>query len=308
MPAYTGSGPYCYTHSLRMVIGPSAPPPGVVETLTGSPFGAQLIGGSLPLFDPFGWDPEIGLDTAVGLLGRSCERSAGGTAEEALERLRAACARGPVLVGPVDMGLLLYRPGTPAPGEGDHYAVVLAAGGGTVLLHDPHGHPYATLPARAFADAWRAESVDYTDEPYVMRAGFTEERAVDPAEALRASLPGAVRWLEGRGDRPVPRGTLGGAAALEALAAQAERGLDARVRGLLAEFGVRLGARRLADAAGSLSLIGLEKAAAAADEQARAVGALQYPLATGDDEELASLLRRAAPGYRRLRDALTAEA
>ncbi|MFC4565179.1 hypothetical protein ACFO4E_25260 [Nocardiopsis mangrovi] len=307
MLAYTGSGPYCYTHSLRMVIGPDAPSPAVIETLTGSPFGAQLVAGVLPFFDPYGWDPEIGLDTAIDLLGWTCEHSAGGTADAALARLRAACARGPVLVGPVDMGLLLYRPGTPAPGEGDHYAVVLAFDGATVLLHDPHGHPYATLPAGAFADAWRADSVDYTDAPFVMRAAFARTRAVDPAAALRRSLPGAARWLAGRDDRPAPRATLGGAPALEALAAQVERGLDARVRDLLAAFGVRLGARRLGDAAHCLSLLGLERSAAEAAEQSRALGALQHPLVTGDDEALASGLRRAAPGYGRLRRALEAE-
>src|SRR5690606_33015459 len=103
MTAYTGSGPYCYTPSLTMVIGPDAPPPAVVETLTGSPFGAQLVAGALPFFDPSGWDPEIGLATAVDLLGWTCERSAGGSARAALDRLRAACAHGPVLAGPVDM-------------------------------------------------------------------------------------------------------------------------------------------------------------------------------------------------------------
>src|SRR5690606_2272123 len=308
MIAYTGSGPYCYTHSLRMVIGPDAPPPAVVETLTGSPFGAQLVAGALPFFDPYGWEPEIGLDTAVDLLGWTCERSAGGSARAALDRLRAACAHGPVLAGPVDMGLLLYRPGTPSPGEGDHYVVVLAADGATVLLHDPHGHPYATLSARAFAEAWRADSVDYTGEPFVMRAAFARRRTVDPAAALRRSLPGAARWLAGRGDRPVPDGSLGGAEALEAPAAQVEQGLDAQGRELPAALGVRLGARRLGDAADCLALLGVERSAAAATEQSRALGALQYPLGTGDDEGLAAGLRRAAPGYRRLHEALCAEA
>ncbi|MFD7917556.1 hypothetical protein ACFV30_44015, partial [Streptomyces sp. NPDC059752] len=110
MLGYVGSGPYCYTNSLAMMLGEESPSTSVIETLTGSPFGAQLIGGSLPLFDPYGWHPETGLDAAIALLGWSCERSDGGTPAEALERLRTACSRGPVLVGPVDMGLLLYQP------------------------------------------------------------------------------------------------------------------------------------------------------------------------------------------------------
>ncbi|MFI5530302.1 hypothetical protein ACIA8O_17355 [Kitasatospora sp. NPDC051853] len=307
MSGYTGSGPYCYTNSLAMLLGPAAPSTTVLETLTGSAFGAQLVAGELPFFDPYGWDPELGLDAAVELLGWRCDRTAGGTAEEAVERLRRACAEdGPVLVGPVDMGLLLYQPGTPNAEGGDHYVVVLEVGDGTVLLHDPHGHPYATMPLDAFTAAWEAKSVAYIAEPYVLRGGFVREREVGAEEALRASLPGAVRWLAGRQDLPVPPGSLGGAAAVEALAGQVEAGLAPGVRGLLQYFGIRVGVRRLVDAASCLTLLGLDAAAAEADAQARALGSLQHPVVTGDDVALAAGLRRLAPGYERLRLALEA--
>ncbi|MFD0386135.1 hypothetical protein ACFQ2B_38400 [Streptomyces stramineus] len=102
--------------------------------------------------------------------------------------------------------------------------IVLNVEGDTVHLHDPHGHPYATLPVTAFTAAWRAESVAYSDAPYVLRSGFVREHEVTPAEALRSSLPGAVRWLAGRQDLPMPPGSLGGAAALDAFADQVSRG------------------------------------------------------------------------------------
>nr|WP_311132645.1 hypothetical protein [Nonomuraea gerenzanensis]SBP00455.1 hypothetical protein BN4615_P9971 [Nonomuraea gerenzanensis] len=297
MFAYTGSGPYCYAHSLAMMLGPAAPPVGAIETLTGSPFGVQLIGGTQPFFDPYGWDPELGLDAAVELLGWTCERSHGGTAQEALARLRAG---GPALVGPVDMRLLPYTPG----GGGDHYVVVLAVERDTVVLHDPHGHPFATLPADDFLGAWRAEAVEYLDTSYVMRTGFVRVRDTSVEQALRASLPAAARWLAGRDDLPVPPGTLGGAAAVLRLAEQVDGGLDGTARGMLVHFGVRLGARRLADAAAWLGNVGLPEPAEIAWEQARVLGALQYPLVTGDDGAVAAGLRRLAPGYDRLRSAL----
>ncbi|MER5784129.1 hypothetical protein ABT104_20795 [Streptomyces mobaraensis] len=303
---YTGSGPYCYTHCLTMLLGPQAPAPAVVETLTGSPFGAQLMGDGQFFFDPYGWHPEIGVDTALDLLGRTCERTSGGTPDQAVARLRDACARGPALAGPLDMGLLLYRPGTPAPGEGDHYVLVLGVDGDTVLLHDPHGHPYATLPVAAFTAAWRAETVDYADAPYGLRTDFVRDREIAPAEALRRSLPGAVRWLAGREDLPMPPGSLGGAAAVDALADRVSRGLAPDVRTLLAEFGVRVGVRRLADAATCLAALGLTEAAAVADRQARLLGRLQLPLVTGDDRALEAGLRRLAPTYEQLRSALAA--
>ncbi|MFI6861077.1 hypothetical protein ACIBKZ_14440 [Streptomyces sp. NPDC050421] len=304
MTHYIGSGPYCYANSLAMVVGESAPPPAVIEVLTGSPFGFELLGGTLPLFDPYGWDPDHGLDAAITLLGARCARTAGGTAEVAEERLRAAAARGPVLVGPVDMGLLLHQPGTPTTDGGDHFVAVLEVDGGTVVFHDPHGHPFTTLPVADFLVAWEAKAVGYTDAPYVMRAGFVQERQVSAEDALRASLPAAERWLAGRHDRPVPAGTLGGAAGVEALADLAEAGLDARMRGFLAHFAIRVGARRLSDAAHCLDSLGLSAAASVAAGQARLVGSLQHPVVTGDDRVAADGLRRLAATYERLRTAL----
>jgi hypothetical protein len=72
---YIGSGPYCYANSLAMVLGPAAPSPAVIEVLTGSPFGAELLGGTTPLFNPLGWDPGNGLDAAIALLGWTCIRT-----------------------------------------------------------------------------------------------------------------------------------------------------------------------------------------------------------------------------------------
>ncbi|MEV0615596.1 hypothetical protein AB0I81_19940 [Nonomuraea sp. NPDC050404] len=283
-----------------MMFGPAAPAVGVVETLTGSPFGMQLVGGTQPYFDPYGWDPEIGVDAAVELLGWDCWRTHGGTPEEALDRLRAACERGPVMAGPLDLGLLTYSPGA----VGDHYVVVLEVSGDTVVLHDPHGHPFATLPVADFLASWRGEAVEYIDTSYVMRTDFVQVREISAPQALRESLPAAVRWLEGREDLPVQPGSLGGAAAAARLAEMVEDGLDDDVRGLLTYFGVRLGARRLDDAATWLSNVGLATAGDVAREQARVLGGLQYPLATGDDAAVAAGLRRLAPGYDRLRTAL----
>ncbi|MEU3051568.1 hypothetical protein ABZ705_34710 [Streptomyces sp. NPDC006984] len=284
-----------------MMLGEESPSTAVIETLTGSPFGAQLIGGTLPLFDPYGWHPEAGLDAAIPMLGWSCERSDGGTPTQALERLRAACAQGPVLVGPVDMGLLLYQPGTPNADGGDHYVVVLAADQDSVELHDPHGHPYATLPTHAFLAAWEARGISYIDAPFVLRNGFVRNRRVTPIDALRQSLPEAERWLAGRDDLPMPTGSLGGAAAVEALADMAAQGMPPGIRTLLTAFGVRVGARRLNDAATCLAELGLSRAASIAQCQARILGGLQYPLVHGDDQTAAARLRQLAPTYAQLR-------
>ncbi|ASF08540.1 hypothetical protein NBRGN_099_00360 [Nocardia brasiliensis NBRC 14402] len=292
MHAYIGSVPYCYSNSLAMLLGAHAPSPAVIETLTGSPFGVQLEGGTVPFFDPVGWHPEIGVRAAIELLGWSCTRSAGGPAPAALERLRDATRRGPVLAGPLDLGLLTYRPGAEAALGADHYVVVLAVAGDTVLLHDPQGHPFATLPTEEFLESWRGERVTYSDTPFVLRSDFVREREVSPVEALASSMPQAIRWTAGASD------------AAAAIADLVTRGLPAEIRGLLAEFGIRVGSRRLIDAAVSLTLLGRTAAAELAATQARLIGSLQYPLVAGDDSTVAATLRELAPGYDRLGAAL----
>ena len=301
---YIGSGPYCYANSLAMVMGARALEPSVIEVLTGSPFGATFIAG-LPFFSPVGWDPDIGLDFAITALGWACERTAGGDATEALGRLREASEAGPVLVGPVEFGLLRYLPGMGTPIGSDHFVVVIGVDHATVTLHDPHGHPYATLPHDAFTAAWRAETVPYPSTPFTMRAGFHRVRDVDVATALRRSLPDAVRWLEASSGEPSTTGRPGAGDAVERLAGLVAAGLDEQTHGHLIHFAVRVGTRRLADASVWLGAIGHDGAAEIADLQARLLGASQYDLVTGDHLAAAAALRALAPTYAQLRAALT---
>ena len=301
---YVGSGPYCYANCMAMALADGTEP-GLLEVLTGSPFGLELLGGRRPLFNPLGWDPGIGIDAALGLLGWSCERSDGGDADTALQRLRDAAASGPVLAGPLEMGLLPYQPDAAGAIGADHYLLVFAVDGDLVRFHDPHGHPYAALPAAAFAAAWRADSIGYAHAEYTMRASFRRVRAVNALDALRASVPAAAAWLAAEPTR-ASTGSLGTEQAAWALAGLAEAGLTDDQREDLIWFAVRVGARRLADAEYWLGQIGRHTAAMVAGAQARLVGALQYPLVIGDDAMVAQIMRDLAPTYQELRQALSA--
>ncbi len=286
---YVGSGPYCYANSLAMVLGAGAPPPSAIEVLTGSPFGFHLSGG-LAWFDPLGWDPDQGIDTALDLLGWTCERVSGGSAADAVERLRAA--GGPVVVGPVEFGLLLHHPGSGTVIESDHFMVVTAVTDGVVHFHDPHGFPHATLPVDEFTAAWESVTFEYPAEPFTMRSGFRRVREAAVVDALRTSLPEALRLLDHDGESP--------GAAVERFAGLVGDGLTPHQEGHLVHFAVRVGAHRLADAALWLGRLGLDAAAAVADRQARLVGGLQHPLVRGDRERVIELLTRLAPTYAEL--------
>lgn len=300
---YIGSGPYCYANSFAMIMGDHAPSTAVIETLSGGPFGMQLIGGRLPFFDPYGWDPGLGFGNLLDALGWSSTVSSGGDAGAAEARLRAAAADGPVWVGPVEMGYLAHQPEMRGPIEADHFVVVLDVGPDLVTMHDPHGFPYATLPVADFLTAWRADTLPY-GEPYTLRTGFRRRAEVTETEALRSGIGAATAWLDPDPAREVPAGTLGNGDAALALADLWDAGPDDGLRGHLAYFAVRVGARRLDDAATCLARIGLDAASAVLREQARLVGALQYPVVQRDDPTVARGLRELAPTYDRLRAAL----
>ncbi|MFI6515308.1 hypothetical protein ACIBF1_07075 [Spirillospora sp. NPDC050679] len=300
---YAGSGPYCYSNCLAMMLGDGAPPVAVIETVTGSPFGMQWIDGALPYFDPYGWNPEIGVEQALAALGWIAETSSGGPADAALERLASCSARGSVMAGPLEMGHLRYQPGMAGPIGADHYVIVLGIHDGQVISHDPQGYPFASLPLADFVKAWQADTLDY-GEPYTMRMNFTRIRNVGAGEAIAASIPRAVDWLSADPDlSPPPRGSANGDAAL-ALAAALEGGCEEALYEHLVHFAIRVGARRAADAAACLREVERTEAAAIMFRQARLIGSLQQSLAVGDHRSAADALRALAPTYAALRTEL----
>lgn len=289
---YAGNGPYCFTNSLLMMLGEAAPPVGVVETLTASPFGFQLLGGQIPLFDPYGWNPDLGLDQAIDLLGYRCNRTVHETEVDALDGLEFELASGPVLVGPVDMGLLAHQPGSDRASGADHFVVALAVDNGSIRFHDPQGHPNAVLPTEVFLAAWRAEQIGYlAQDAFVMRTCFKRVRCTSTQEALNASLDLARSWALNRGELPVPPGTLGGRAAYEQFAQQLLTASPA-ITNLLPHFSIPVGARRRSDAAMCFEAIGASGLAECFAAQTVILGSLQYPAVLGDNDTLARGCRR----------------
>jgi hypothetical protein len=301
---YVGNGPYCYTNSLVTVLGADAPTPAVVETLTGSSFGFQLLAGALPLFDPYGWNPDLGLTQALKLLGYTCRRETFQDAVEALTILRRRLAEGqPVLVGPVDMGLLAHQPDSDRATGADHFVVALEVTERDIVFHDPQGHPWAALPQEVFSTAWRAKEIGYADGAYAMRSRFERTERIRTDDALVSSLTVAREWLTGR-DLPVPPDTLGGRPAIERLAQLVKTGSQDGLAELLSRFSIPVGARRRADAAACFADVGATAVAEALHRQAREIGRLQYPAVRRDTQALARGLRRLGELHEELADAV----
>ncbi|MEC3976895.1 hypothetical protein [Amycolatopsis sp. H20-H5] len=293
---YLGNGPYCYANALSMIFGDAGPGPAALEILSGSAFGMTLRGEDLPYFSPAEWVPETGIPVILDLLGWTCDKQAS-TPEAAIAELREASRTNPVLAGPVEMGLLPHHPNMGVAIGADHFLVVFGVEGDLVRAHDPQGFPFATIPVDALLTAWNTESLVYDVPSYQIRKNFRQVREVPLETALRASLPAAVKWLEGNSSR----------LAAERLAEVVEAGPNHIQHKYLTEFSVSCGARRLADAAVLLHDLGAIAAAKVLDEQANLVGALQHPLTVGENATAAALLRRLAPTYERLRDELLQE-
>jgi hypothetical protein len=300
---YVGNGPYCYANSFSMMFGNAGPSAAVIQVAVGGPFGMQLIGGKTMFFDAYGWNPGLGFDPALDAIGWTSTETKGGEPDEALARLAKAAANGPVWVGPLEMGLFRHQPEMRGPIGADHYVVVLDVDQERVLIHDPQGYPYAEVPIDEFLTAWRAETIDY-GEPFTMRTDFVKVADVSAADAIRASIPNAIEWLSMRRGEDMPAGSLGNGDAAERVASMIADGANDGLREHLMYFAIRAGARGLSDTADCLRMAGLDRAATIAAEQARLIGSMQRPIATGDLPRAAAALRELAPTYDRLLAAL----
>jgi hypothetical protein len=297
---YVGNGPYCYANSFAMLLGEQSPSTAVIEVATGGPFGMQLVGGSLVFFDAYGWDPEQGFDQALAAIGWTSTASSGGSP---LDRLAAAAEKGPVWAGPLEMGHLHHQPEMTGPIGADHFVVVLDVNDERVLVHDPHGYPYAEVPVEDFLLAWRAETVSY-GQPYTMRTDFVKVADIADADAIRSTIPTAIARLAMESEAEMPPGSLGNGEAAERVAQLIEAGAGDGLREHLIYFAIRVGARRLNDTADCLLLAGYPEAARIAATQARLVGSMQHPMVTRDLRKAAAALRELAPTYDKLRAAL----
>lgn len=199
---YTGNSPYCYANSLHMCLSSAhaegLPEPGFLECMTIMPFGAcYLNDGSAHLWfpSPASIHPDTGLDIAIKNMGWSCESwhgeasGKGSEGDQALEQLQQGLQKGPVLLGPLDMGYLTYDPNCSRKVGTDHFVVALRIEADQVLVHDPQGFPFATLSTDDLISSWCAEKIGYNEHPYKMRHRFRQIEKMNRKEMITCTLP-----------------------------------------------------------------------------------------------------------------------
>ena len=283
--AYTGNSHYCYSNSLHMCLQHAGmanlPEPGLLECMTGMPFGALFMQFESPLFFPSHADlnPNSGLSRALSILGWTCTLWEGDDAETALEALKANLKKGPVLLGPLDLGFLPYDPNHRLKQGGDHFIVVLKLEDDRVQVHDPQFYPYAVLPVDDLMKAWNAADLGYATSAYTLRANFREERQVSTEDMRKATLEKARELINAAPSGPV---FFGGSKAFR-LAAEVIRGTPpGGFAAMLVHFVLPIGARRCLDAAEFMKSAGQTEVSDCIAKKAESYGLAQY-YATQED-------------------------
>ncbi len=282
---YTGNSHYCYSNSLHMCLKHAGmanlPEASLLECMTGMPFGALFLRFETPLFFPSHADvnPHSGLSRALSTLGWTCTLWQGDDAESALDTLKESLKKGPVLLGPLDLGFLPYDPNHRLKRGGDHFIVVLKLDGDRVQVHDPQFYPFAVLPVDDLMRAWNAAELGYATCAYTLRGDFREEQQVSTDDMLEDTLKNARELIHATPSGPI---FFGGSTAFR-LAAEVIRGEPSQAfAGMLVHFVLPIGARRCLDGADFMKSVGQTVAAEWMVKKAESYGLAQY-YATQED-------------------------
>lgn len=162
--SYIGKAEYCYSNSAAMLlssIGENIRPE-QIEVSAGIGLGAFLIKDTnLLYFSPLAIPPDVGLTKSLHILGFEFEERSFNQEEPPLEELKHVVKSSTVLIGPLDMGYLVYQKHQSPPRGADHYVLVYGIDSENIYLHDPYGYPNVFLTFEQLKPAWKAENIGY---------------------------------------------------------------------------------------------------------------------------------------------------
>lgn len=166
---YIGKAEYCYSNSAAMLLSSISEDirPEQIEVSAGIGLGAFLIKDTNQLFfSPLAMPPDVGLTKSLHILGFKFEERSFNQEKPPLEELKEVLKISPVLIGPLDMGYLVYQKHQSPPFGSDHYVLVYGIDNEKVYLHDPYGYPNAFLTFEQLKPSWKADNISYKLGPY----------------------------------------------------------------------------------------------------------------------------------------------
>ena len=169
MSMYFGDVSLCYTNALAMALDSVGVDvrPEHLEALMVMGNGASIMKEDprhpLVFFD--NGEPDVSISNCLRILGFTWEdffvEGPAVDLTEVRDRLARMLQSGPVVAGPLDMGLLTYNPNYRELGGVDHFVCILGLTDGRVRLHDPAGFPCMSMEFQDFAKAWEARAISY---------------------------------------------------------------------------------------------------------------------------------------------------
>jgi hypothetical protein len=167
---------------------------------------------------------------------------------DALARiLETSLAQGPVMLGPLDMGELIYRPNAHAAIGADHYVLALSIEGTEVLVHDPAGYPCVPIALNALKRAWRADRISYRRGSYRRWQAPVRVANPSPAQILETAMLSFVDAYKAARVGKSPGVTMGPEAIEKAASTIRQRELPETGLRHLERFVLALGVRRALD-------------------------------------------------------------
>ena len=134
--------------------------PSKIEVLTGMGVGAFKERDSNVIFFDC-WQTDKGINEALTSLGFSFDESASKDPTNApFDDLRKILAKGPAILGPLDIGLLSYRPRSRGANGSIHYILAHGMDDQRVYVHDPWGYPFVNTTIDDLREAWEARLIE----------------------------------------------------------------------------------------------------------------------------------------------------
>ena len=112
LPVYLGKSEYCYSHSAAMLLASAGywVSPATIEVLTGMGIGATWVEATDFLFFDSS-SPDVGISRAFKASGYAVQETAQSSlTPDPMPALIEALHSGPVMLGPLSLGLLPYNP------------------------------------------------------------------------------------------------------------------------------------------------------------------------------------------------------
>ena len=114
-------------------------------------------------------------------------------------KLETFLSKGPVVLGPLDMGHLTYNPNHTMLYGVDHFVTVYAVDGQYLYLHDPAGFACMKVAFNGILEAWKAEAIGYKRGAYSMWGNFRKVKSPSQTQIYQETARiMRTRYLDGQ--------------------------------------------------------------------------------------------------------------